>query len=67
MGCGNNYSPPKKGDRFRDLLFEYEYVYKVDGLLFKVKDYLVTISTGILKILATFRMVSICLPVAAAI
>ena len=30
------------------------------------KSYLVTISTGMLKILATFRIVSICLPVAAA-
>lgn len=29
-------------------------------------DYLVTTSTGTLKIFATFRIVSICLPVAAA-
>ena len=52
----------KKRPLYAISFFEYEYVYKVDGL-----NYLVTISTGILKIFATFRIVSICLPVAAAI
>ncbi len=52
---------------------EYEYVYKPYRwsyscyYLHNFENYLVTISTGTLKIFATFRMVSICLPVAAAI
>ena len=57
-----HYTENKKETALCDLFFEYEYVYKVDGL-----NYLVTISTGILKIFATFKIVSICLPVAAAI
>ena len=41
--------------------------YKKEFIVFYGTDnYLVTISTGTLKIFATFRIVSMCLPVAAA-
>ena len=59
----------KKGDCKCGLLFSnmFSVGYKKEFIVFCDTDnYLVTISTGTLKIFATFRIVSMCLPVAAA-